>query len=103
MWVIRLGVDDLIAIGFIIPVHFIILDVGMGLSAGSASVIAKYIEMKDHGLANNTAFHSVLLIFISVLIIIIVMNLIIGKYIYVLLLYFQIHVSLIHFPSKLNY
>lgn len=69
MWVTGLGVDALTAIGFIIPVQFIILGVGAGLGAGSAAVISKYIGMKNHRLANNAAFHSVLLIFISALVI----------------------------------
>ena len=64
MWISGLGVDALTAIGFIIPLQFIILGIGAGLGSGITAVISKYIGMKNHKLANNASFHSLLLIII---------------------------------------
>ena len=60
MWISGLGVDALTAI----PLQFIILGIGAGLGSGITAVISKYIGMKNHKLANNASFHSLLLIII---------------------------------------
>lgn len=61
IWIAGLGSDALTAIGFVIPVQYIVLGFGVGLESGIAAVISKYIGQKNKQLADNASIHSVLL------------------------------------------
>lgn len=60
-WVAGLGADQLAGIGFVIPLEFLIINIGTSLGAGITSVVSKHIGAKDDQMANNAAVHSVLL------------------------------------------
>lgn len=71
-WIAGLGVDQLAAIGFVIPLEYLIISIGTSLGAGITSVVSKYIGEKNDKMADNAAIHSILLtIFISILVTII--------------------------------
>lgn len=68
-WVAGLGADQLAAVGFVIPLEFLIISIGTSLGAGITSVVSKYIGEKNDMMADNAAAHSVLLtIFSSVIV-----------------------------------
>ena len=60
-WVAGLGADQLAAVGFVIPLEFLIISVGTAMGAGITSVVSKYIGEKNDQMADNSATHSVLL------------------------------------------
>ena len=60
-WVAGLGADQLAAVGFVIPLEFLIISIGTSLGAGITSVVSKYIGEKNDKLADNSAAHGVLL------------------------------------------
>ena len=60
-WVAGLGADQLAAVGFVIPLEFLIISIGTSLGAGITSVVSRYIGEKDDKMADNAAAHSVLL------------------------------------------
>ena len=60
-WVAGLGADQLAAVGFVIPLEFLIISIGTSLGAGITSVVSKYIGEKDDKLADNSAAHGVIL------------------------------------------
>ena len=69
MWVSGLGSDALAAIGIVTPLFIIIIGLGIGLSAGVNSSVARFIGMGDMKNAGNSATHGVVLsIIVSVLI-----------------------------------
>ena len=69
MWVSGLGSDALAAIGIVTPLFIIIIGLGIGLSAGVNSTIARFIGKGDLKNAGNSATHGVILsIIVSVLI-----------------------------------
>ena len=68
-WVAGLGTDQLAAVGFVIPLEFLIISVGTSLGAGTTSVVSKYIGAKDNQMADNAAAHSVILSIIVSLIV----------------------------------
>ena len=69
IWVAGLGSDALAAVGFIAPLFLVIIGLGNGLGAGTASAIARKIGAGDLKGANNTAVHAILItIIISALI-----------------------------------
>lgn len=69
IWVAGLGSDALAAVGFIAPLFLVIIGLGNGLGAGTASAIARKIGAGDLQGANNTAVHAILItIIISALI-----------------------------------
>lgn len=71
-WVAGLGADQLAAVGFVIPLEFLIISVGTGLGAGITAVISNYIGQKDDKMADNSAAHSVILsVIMSILVTII--------------------------------
>lgn len=71
-WIAGLGVDQLAAIGFVIPLEYLIISIGTSLGAGITSVVSKYIGEKNDKMADNAAIHSILLtIFTSILVTII--------------------------------
>lgn len=59
-WIAGLGADQLAAIGFVIPLEFLIISVGTGLGAGISAVVSKFIGKKDELMADNAAVHSIL-------------------------------------------
>ena len=69
MWVSGLGSDALAAIGIVTPLFIIIIGLGIGLSAGVNSSIARFIGKGDMKNAGNSATHGVILsIIVSILI-----------------------------------
>ena len=71
-WVAGLGADQLAAIGFVIPLEFLIISVGTSLGAGITSVVSKYIGQNNEQMADNSATHSVILsIIVSIIVTII--------------------------------
>lgn len=69
MWVSGLGSDALAAIGIVTPLFIIIIGLGIGLSAGVNSSIARFIGSGDMKNAGNSATHGVILsIIVSILI-----------------------------------
>ncbi len=69
MWVSGLGSDALAAIGIVTPLFIIIIGLGIGLSAGVNSSIARFIGAGDMKNAGNSATHGVILsIVVSILI-----------------------------------
>ena len=69
MWVSGLGSDALAAIGIVTPLFIIIIGLGIGLSAGVNSSVARFIGRGDMKNAGNSATHGVVLsIIVSVLI-----------------------------------
>ena len=69
MWVSGLGADALAAIGIVTPLFIIIIGLGIGLSAGVNSSVARFIGKGDMKNAGNSATHGVVLsIVVSVVI-----------------------------------
>jgi len=60
-WVAGLGADQLAAVGFVIPLEFLIISIGTSLGAGITSVVSRYVGEKEDKMADNAAAHSVLL------------------------------------------
>lgn len=60
-WIAGLGADELAAVGFVIPLEFLIISIGTSMGAGITSVVSKYIGQKDDNMADNSATHSVIL------------------------------------------
>ena len=60
-WVAGLGADQLAAVGFVIPLEFLIISIGTSLGAGISSVVSRYIGEKNDKLADNSAVHGVIL------------------------------------------
>ena len=74
-WVAGLGADQLAAVGFVIPLEFLIISVGTSLGAGTTSVVSKYIGAKDNKMTDNAATHSVILSVIISLIVTVIFTL----------------------------
>lgn len=71
-WVAGLGADQLAAVGFVIPLEFLIISVGTSLGAGITSIVSKYIGQNNELMADNSAAHSVILsLIVSILVTII--------------------------------
>lgn len=69
MWVSGLGADALAAIGIVTPLFIIIIGLGIGLSAGVNSSVARFIGKRDMKNAGNSATHGVVLsIIVSIVI-----------------------------------
>lgn len=64
-WVAGLGADQLAAVGFVIPLEFLIISIGTSLGAGITSVVSRYVGEKNDKMADNAAAHSVLLTIIA--------------------------------------
>jgi len=68
-WVAGLGADQLAAVGFVIPLEFLIISIGTSIGAGITSVVSKYIGEKNDLMADNAASHSVLLTIVASIIV----------------------------------
>ena len=69
MWISGLGSDALAAIGIVTPLFIIIIGLGIGLSAGVNSSVARFIGRGDMKNAGNSATHGVILsIIVSIVI-----------------------------------
>ena len=60
-WIAGLGASQLTAVGFVIPLEFLIISVGTSLGAGITSVVSKYIGEENDELADNASVHSILI------------------------------------------
>lgn len=60
-WIAGLGADELAAVGFVIPLEFLIISIGTSMGAGITSVVSRYIGQNDDKMADNSATHSVIL------------------------------------------
>lgn len=68
-WVAGLGADQLAAVGFVIPLEYLIISIGTSLGAGITSVVSRFIGEKNDLMADNAAAHSVLLsILVSIIV-----------------------------------
>ena len=61
VWIAGLGVDQLAAIGFVIPLEYLIVCIGTSLGAGTTAVVSKYIGEKNDAMTDNAAIHSIML------------------------------------------
>ncbi|MBR0270775.1 MAG: MATE family efflux transporter [Methanobrevibacter sp.] len=73
-WVAGLGADQLAAVGFVIPLEFLIISIGTSIGAGITSVVSKYIGEKNDKLSDNSAAHGVILSLIFSLIVTIIFS-----------------------------
>ena len=74
-WIAGLGVDQLAAIGFVVPLGYLIISIGTSLGAGITATVSKYIGEKNDEMADNAAIHSILLSIITSIIITIIFSL----------------------------
>jgi putative MATE family efflux protein len=71
MWVAGLGSGPLAALGFMSPLFLVIMGFGVGIGAGSNSLISRYIGAERYDDSNNAAMHSIILgIIISIILMI---------------------------------
>lgn len=69
MWVSGLGSDALAAIGIVTPIFIIIIGLGIGISAGVNSSVARFIGKGDLKQAGNSGVHGLIIsIIISIII-----------------------------------
>ena len=74
-WVAGLGADQLAAVGFVIPLEFLIISIGTSLGAGISSVVSKYIGEKNDMMADNASTHSMILSIIVSMIVTVIFTL----------------------------
>ncbi len=67
IWVSGLGSESLAAIGFVFPFFFMVMALAGGLGVGAGSAISRRIGARDKPGADNVAAHSILLMFILVI------------------------------------
>lgn len=71
MWVAGLGSGPLAALGFMSPLFLVIMGFGVGIGAGSNSLISRHIGAERYDDSNNAAMHSIILgIMISIILMI---------------------------------
>ena len=61
IWISGLSADALSALGFVSPLYFIVAAIGVGLGAGTNSVMSRFISSEKYGDANNTILHTLIL------------------------------------------
>jgi Na+-driven multidrug efflux pump len=61
MWVGSLGSESLAALGFVSPLYLVIICFGVGIGAGTNSLISRYIGSKHYDDSNNAAMHSIII------------------------------------------
>ena len=74
-WIAGLGVDQLAAIGFVVPLGYLIISIGTSLGAGITAVVSRYIGEKNDEMADNAAIHSILLSILTSIIVTIIFSL----------------------------
>ena len=71
-WVAGINADALAALGFISPLYLVIIGLGNGISAGSNSLISRYVGASRFEDANNAVVHSfILMVVVSVIVLIV--------------------------------
>lgn len=71
-WVAGINADALAALGFISPLYLVIIGLGNGISAGSNSLISRYVGASRFEDANNAVVHSfILMVIVSVIVLIV--------------------------------
>ncbi|MBE6491050.1 MAG: MATE family efflux transporter [Methanobrevibacter sp.] len=71
-WVAGINADALAALGFISPLYLVIIGLGNGISAGSNSLISRYVGASRFEEANNAVVHSfILMVIVSVIVLIV--------------------------------
>ena len=78
MFIGWLGADEVTAVAFVSPLFFIIIGLGVGIGTGATATIAKYIGQKDKLNAERTASQTILIGFLST-IVLTVLGVIYGK------------------------
>ncbi len=73
-----LGADEVTAVAFVSPLFFIIIGLGVGIGTGATATIAQYIGQKDKLNAERTASQTILIGFLST-IVLTVLGVIYGK------------------------
>ena len=68
MFIGWLGADEVTAVAFVSPLFFIIIGLGVGIGTGATATIAQYIGQKDKNNAENTASQTLLIGFLSTII-----------------------------------
>ena len=68
MFIGWLGADDVTAVAFVSPLFFIIIGLGVGIGTGATATIAQYIGQKDNKNAEKTASQTLLIGFLSTVI-----------------------------------
>ena len=78
MFIGWLGADEVTAVAFVSPLFFIIIGLGVGIGTGATATIAQYIGQKDRKNAEKTASQTLLIGFLST-IILTILGVIYGK------------------------
>jgi len=78
MFIGWLGADEVTAVAFVSPLFFIIIGLGVGIGTGATATIAQYIGQKDKLNAERTASQTILIGFLST-IVLTVLGVIYGK------------------------
>jgi putative MATE family efflux protein len=68
MFIGWLGADEVTAVAFVSPLFFIIIGLGVGIGTGATATIAQYIGKKDKNNAEKTASQTLLIGFLSTII-----------------------------------
>ena len=64
IWIVGLGPSAIAGIGFVNPIFMILVGVSMGLGSGATSSISRFVGAKNHEGANQSAIHSIYILFI---------------------------------------
>ena len=78
MFIGWLGADEVTAVAFVSPLFFIIIGLGVGIGTGATATIAQYIGQKDKLNAERTASQTILIGFLST-VVLTVLGVIYGK------------------------
>ena len=65
IWIVWLGQAAIAGIGFVNPIFMILVGVSMGLGSGATSSISRFVGAKNHEGANQSAIHSIVILFIA--------------------------------------
>ena len=61
IWISGLSADALTAFGFVSPLYYIVVAIGIGYGGGVNSVMSKYISLERYADSNNTILHTLIL------------------------------------------
>ena len=65
IWIVGIGPSAIAGIGFVNPIFMILVGVSMGLGSGATSSISRFVGAKNHEGANQSAIHSIFILFIA--------------------------------------